>query len=772
MRKVLQRLTDSESGFTILEAILAQTISSNDNSTYWYYSDNSSDIIAISSENYEPDVHIGRSILTLFPITLYEDGDAGPLVLLRTFPVSAGKPIIQPEELVTETLPSSFLDITQASSYASETATSSTLSLLSSAASTSNTKGVSVRPTSETPFTISSEAPQNFTLEDYTTFSTIGTISEVPSIWSSAIYPSENTTHSQSTKFPSFTSDIPSYTTSPSSVLDLEKEQGDTIVQIDMGTVDDCEEENEINKGQAIFINNLYEEEDMRKVLERLTDSESGFMILEAILAQTISLNDNSTYWYYTDNSSDIIAISSENYDPDVHIGRSILTLFPITVFEDGSAGPLVFLRTYPVSAGKPIIQLVQDVLYLCETSNQDDYFTFDWPDVMQNIYETEPDMEIKYNTSVLTEHIRMLSSAHPYDRIYHNSSSIVDIEEIFDCAVLINNLYKEEDMRKVLNRLSISESGFTILETVITQNINSVDKSTHWYYTDDSNSIITVSDKLVQNVIYFCETCNGYDDPPTSFEWPDIIQKLNDRQPNVDLNSNASSFTEHIRMLSSAHSYNRTYYNISSVVDIEEEINCPEEPVSEEPEVTTLMDSKENLTVADITLSFTPTPAVITTELHSDVYNTLTSGEFSSYETEMHASSSTEVSVTPGAHSSITATAFSNFTTETLTSSSTEESKTFSSEVSSALSSSAAVSQITTISASSIPLSDSSESQSGTASPYPTIPNLAKEDLDALIEVDMGLIRDSEKDKLNAYQAVVINNTYDEGELRKVLHR
>ncbi|KAK7082471.1 hypothetical protein SK128_015548, partial [Halocaridina rubra] len=78
-----------------------------------------------------------------------------------------------------------------------------------------------------------------------------------------------------------------------------------------------------------------------------------------------------------------------QNYEPDVHIGRSILTLFPI-IFEDGNAGPLVLLRTFPVSAGKPIIQLVQNVLYLCETCKQDDDIPsrYEWPDVMQNIYD------------------------------------------------------------------------------------------------------------------------------------------------------------------------------------------------------------------------------------------------------------------------------------------------------------------------------------------------------------------------------------------------
>ncbi|KAK7073254.1 hypothetical protein SK128_015549, partial [Halocaridina rubra] len=74
-------------------------------------------------------------------------------------------------------------------------------------------------------------------------------------------------------------------------------------------------------------------------------------------MSQNISSDNNETYWYYTDESNDIRMISDEEYDPDVHIGRNLLTVFPVVVFETGSTGPVVILRTFPIPSGEPIIQ-------------------------------------------------------------------------------------------------------------------------------------------------------------------------------------------------------------------------------------------------------------------------------------------------------------------------------------------------------------------------------------------------------------------------------
>ncbi|KAK7073255.1 hypothetical protein SK128_015550 [Halocaridina rubra] len=342
--------------------------------------------------------------------------------------------------------------------------------------------------------------------------------------------------------------------------------------------------------------------------------------------------------------------------------------------------------------------------------------------------------------------------------------------------------------------RLRDSENGFTIIETLIAQRTSTVTNNTSWYYTDDSSDIFTLSNKnygenvhigksllivlptlvfedgsneqimllrtfsippgkpiiqIAQNIIKSCENCDEDEDgaEQSSYDWPQIFQKIFDVLPDMNLNSSIPSLTEHVKMLSNVPAFDRHYYNSSHVVDIEEIIECETSTTevttvgkSTNPDTSTVTFSTSEITKTD-TIPYTSTVALSTSEIgFTDTHTTAISNILS---TDLH-----------------TAYNISNTSTSFYT---------------------LPISQTQPISPTSVPSSNlpisstttsSSNEMSTDSSAFATIPQPGK-DKDIIIQIDEDIVHDyNGKYGINKHQGLKIENEFDEEELDKALAR
>ncbi|KAK7073259.1 hypothetical protein SK128_015554 [Halocaridina rubra] len=428
------KLQQSEKAFIVVETFLEQINETHNNESLWYFMDGNV-ISSVENEAYDDDVHVGSSVLVILPFLEGISGMDEQNIFMFSFPLEVAQPIIQimqdkidvceechdgqnstfnttyewPDilqrihdihplmdmnngdssltehlRMLSEVKPferksytyEEIEDIYRVEICDEETSEESTEISSSVSPGLTSTLETTTALTSETS---SGASSTKLTSEPHPDSSSLSSTSETNTYTSTQIFTETSSTGSISPVINATTPSTPSEA----------EEAGDTIIQIDMGISDDCDYDIN-NNTQAVLINNTFDRENLLQVVERLEESEKGFTVLETLLAQVTHMM-NGTTWYYANELGDII-ISDKNYGPEVHIGRSLLVLFPLVIMENNTFGQVFFVKTFPVTSGKPIIQIIQDIVSICEGCNgvgdDSDVTDYPWPDIAQIFQE------------------------------------------------------------------------------------------------------------------------------------------------------------------------------------------------------------------------------------------------------------------------------------------------------------------------------------------------------------------------------------------------
>ncbi|XP_064112847.1 mucin-5AC-like [Macrobrachium nipponense] len=321
-----------------------------------------------------------------------------------------------------------------------ETSTTSTTYLSSTSESSSSSSTTSTVPVTSTATSVIPTSSTSVPTTSTTTGPTTST-STVPTSSSSTIIPTTST----STTIPTTSTEI---TTSSATSTETQTpttasivpflDEGvdvDIIVQIHEQVDEDCADEN-MNKTQEVVLDNTFHEDDLSSVLNRLQESENGFAVAETIITQNISALTDDSFWYYTSSSGTFEVTPNKSYNPDIHVGLSLMVVLP-SASQNGEEDMMILLFTYPPKPSNPIIQIMLDTIVLnegCHDGSVDCFGNYSWPEIIQRVNESVPDLDLNTSTSSLTEHIQMLSGVQPFERKYVNITDVTDIEEIIDC--------------------------------------------------------------------------------------------------------------------------------------------------------------------------------------------------------------------------------------------------------------------------------------------------------------------------------------------------
>ncbi|XP_066960962.1 integumentary mucin A.1-like [Macrobrachium rosenbergii] len=260
------------------------------------------------------------------------------------------------------------------------------------------------------------------------------------------------------------------------------------------------------------------------------------------------------------------------------------------------------------------------------------------------------------------------------------------------------------------------------------------------------SNPII----QIMLDTVVLSEGCyNGSADCSTNYSWPKIMQKFNESVPDLDLNTSTSSLTEHIQMLSGVQPFERKYVNITDIRDIEEEIDCPPDTTEE----TSTTSATYLLSTSESSVSSTTSVVPVTSTTSSVMPTSSTSMPRTSTTTRPTISTFT----VPTTSSSTTGpTTAATTTVPTTTSTTTVPTTT-----------TAAGSTTSTGSTTSSATTTSTETQTPTTTT--NVPVL-DEHVDVIVQIHEQVDADCDEESMNKSQEVIIENTFHEYDLSRVL--
>ncbi|XP_064112860.1 uncharacterized protein LOC135219749 [Macrobrachium nipponense] len=382
----MQQLKQGERGFSVIEAVLSQNMSSTTNSSWFQMV--AHDIVLYENGTFINDVHIGHGLTIVLPF-LDEEGTLTFLIMVRGQALKVANPIVQIRQLVlhheecgcdnnssstNETFSNDQITdrIFQHLSYVSEEEELDTSSLTDYMQMLAAVPEF-VRDT------------RNFSLE-----LDIEEPCEVPTTTPTS------TTGSSSSMMETSTEATETTTTEPVPALPFECTSPDdprcidVVVEIMQLADEDCNSTLD-NLAQEVVLDNTFHEDDLSRVLNRLQESENGFAVAETIITQNISALNDDSFWYYTSSSGTFEVAPNKSYSPDIHMGLSLMVVLP-SASQNGEEDMMILLFIYPPKPSNPIIQIMQDTVVInegCHNGSVDCFGNYSWPEIIQRVNES-----------------------------------------------------------------------------------------------------------------------------------------------------------------------------------------------------------------------------------------------------------------------------------------------------------------------------------------------------------------------------------------------
>ncbi|XP_068239381.1 mucin-2-like [Palaemon carinicauda] len=866
----LHRLTEGEKGFSVLEAVFSQNMSTTNVSWFQMVAH---DIVLSENKTFDDNVHIGHGLTIVLPY-LDEEGSLSFLVMIRGQVLEMANPIVQIRQLVTyhedcdcgneslsvnasiggdrlndriiqhlsyvsgeeefdtsaltdyiqmlaavpefvrdaknfslemdveelcEEEPSTTASSTTLSSSTMETTT--TEQVETSTETTKTTTTEQVETSTETPETTTTEQVETSTettktttteqvetsteTPETTTTEQVETSTETPETTTEQAKTSTETTKTTTTEQVKTSTEALETTTTEQVETSTETtksttteevetstetretttEQGPTLppictspndpgcsegIIVQIGQLFDEDGNSTVNNmTQEVVLDNVFHEDDLNRTLKRLQDSENGFTVAETIISQNTSTANNDSFWYYTESSGAFAVAPNKSYSPDIHMGLSLMVVLP-SVSDNGDEEMTILLLTYPPKPSSPIIQILQDTVILegCQNESVGCSTNFSWPTIIQRFSANVPDVDLNTSISSLTEHISMLSSVPIFEREYVNISDIEDIEDIMDCP-------QDTTVEPETTTLSTTLSSST---TALVSSSSSVTASTSTSSTiAPSSSTPTTASSIDTTAISTSSTTV----PSTS---------LSSLVPSTSVSTIIPSTSLSPPVPSTTSTTVPSTTSSTTVPSTTSSTTVPSTTSSTTAPSTTSSTTVPSTTSSTTAPSTTSSTTVLSTTSSTTVPSTSSSTTAPSTTSSTTVPSTTSSTTVPSTTSSTTAPSTTSSTTAPSTSASTTVASPSSSTTITSPSSSTTV-PFTSIPTTTTTISTSSYTTVPTTS-LPSLPPLKKQNQTSIIQIEenVGIYEDNMD--INKTQEIIIDNTFDEDDLRRTLKR
>ncbi|KAK7077023.1 hypothetical protein SK128_002225, partial [Halocaridina rubra] len=223
------------------------------------------------------------------------------------------------------------------------------------------------------------------------------------------------------------------------------EEEGEEFL-MEFKQIDVCDNCTETPLSQISVIENKFDNEEYHFALHRLTESEKGFHVTEAILHQYKPSDD--VKWFYM-TKENLVKIGNEVFDREVHLGSSVQLIFPV-IQQDSRLQFYVFYFGYAAGPAYPIVQIDQREYYdwevdcHCKIPPCD---CFPWsdgpsntpipvpPGVTQTFMEDRKSgtEELLGSGARLTDYMKMLLNVPTFQRKYISLNDMIDINDDYE---------------------------------------------------------------------------------------------------------------------------------------------------------------------------------------------------------------------------------------------------------------------------------------------------------------------------------------------------